>query len=333
MLRPEKKFYKHPSLPAAVIVVLTALLAVPTTIVLTARADAIPIFGDPVNLGPVVNSSAYAYEWDPHISPDELELYFLLEWERPDGSWYDDIWVTTRKAKDKPWGPPVNLGPLVNTGSFEGAPCLSAEGLELYFVSDRPSGSGSTDIFVTKRKSKDSLWGPPVNLGPKVNSTAAENGPSISADGLELYFSDAIWSSPPPRPGGMGGADIWVTKRESKNKPWGPPLNLGPTVNSSVGDVAPSISTDGLSLYFVSKRPGGFGDMDIWVTTRKTKNSPWYTPINLGPTVNSSGMENNPDISSDGSTLYFVSGRPGNVGRDGYVDIWQVSLKSHGPKE
>jgi Tol biopolymer transport system component len=68
--------------------------------------------------------------------------------------------------------------------------------------------------------------------------------------------------------------------------------------------------------------------MDIWVTTRKTKNSPWDTPLNLGPTVNSSGIENNPDISSDGSTLYFVSGRPGNVGGDGYVDVWQVSLKS-----
>jgi Tol biopolymer transport system component len=66
------------------------------------------------------------------------------------------------------------------------------------------------------------------------------------------------------------------------------------------------------------------------VTTRKTKNDPWGSPVNLGPTVNSSGMENNPDISSDGSTLYFVSGRPGNVGGDGYVDLWQVSLKPVG---
>jgi beta-lactamase regulating signal transducer with metallopeptidase domain len=333
MLRPGKKFYKHPSLPAVAIVVLTALLAVPTSVVLTARAEATPIFGNPTNLGPMVNSSTRTYEWDPHISPDGLELYFLLEWERPDGSWYDDIWVTTRKAKNEPWGPPVNLGPPVNTGAFEGAPCLSADSLELYFVSDRPGGSGSVDILVTKRKTKDSSWGPPVNLGPKVNSAAAENGPSISADSLELYFSDAIWSSPPPRPGGMGGADIWVTKRESKNELWGPPVNLGPTVNSSAGDVAPSISTDGLSLYFISKRPGGFGDMDIWVTTRKTKNDPWGTPVNLGQTVNSPGMENNPDISSDGSTLYFVSGRPGNVGGDGYVDIWQVSLKAHRAKE
>jgi len=333
MLRPGKKFYRRPSLPAAAIIVLTALLAVPNTVVLTARADAAPIFGNPTNLGPMVNSSAYTYEWDPHISPDGLELYFLLEWDRPDGSYEDGIWVTTRKSKDEPWGPPVNLGPPVNSSHFEGAPCLSANGLELYFVSERPGGSGSVDIWVTKRETKDSPWGPPVNLGPKVNSTAAENGPSISADGLELYFSDAIWSSPPPRLGGMGGPDIWVTKRESKNEPWGPPVNLGPTVNSSAGDVAPSISTDGLSLYFVSKRPGSFGGMDIWVTTRKTKNDPWGPPVNLGPTVNSSGIENNPDISSDGSTLYFVSGRPGNVGAPGYVDIWQVSLKAHGAKE
>jgi len=82
---------------------------------------------------------------------------------------------------------------------------------------------------------------------------------------------------------------------------------------------------DGLSLYFNSDdRPGGFGSRDIWVTTRKTKNDPWDTPVNLGPTVNSPDGENNPDISSDGSTLYFI-------GPD--VDIWQVSLKAHGAKE
>jgi beta-lactamase regulating signal transducer with metallopeptidase domain len=330
MLRPGKKFYKHPSLPAVAIVVLTALFAVPTTLVLTARAEVVPVFDNPINLGPIVNSSAYAYEYDPHISADGLSLYFLLEWDRPDGSYVDDIWMTTRKAKDDPWGPPVNLGPPVNTGAFEGAPCLSTDGLEMYFTSNRPGGSGYGDIWMTTRKSKDSPWGPPVNLGPKVNSSSHENGPDISSDGLELYFSTRIDAKGRPR---FGSHDIWVTTRKSRKDSWGNPVNLGPTVNSSSIEGGPSISPDGLSLYFNSDRSGGFGHRDIWVTTRKTKNGPWGSPVNLGPTVNSSGMENNPDISSDGSTLYFVSGRPGNVGGDGYVDIWQVSLKSHGAKE
>jgi ankyrin repeat protein/beta-lactamase regulating signal transducer with metallopeptidase domain/Tol biopolymer transport system component len=318
MLRPGKKFNKHASLPAVAVVVFTALLAVPTTVVLIASADEAPIFGNSTNLGPEVNSSVA--EYDPHISPDGLSLYFLSQ--QPGGLGDADIWVTARKTKDEPWGQSVNLGQPVNSSSFEGGPCISADGLEMYFVSDRPGGSGSIDIWVTKRETKDSPWGPPVSLGSTVNSAAAENGPSISIDGLELYFSEAIWSSPPPRPGGMGRADIWVTTRKTKNDPWGTPVNLGPTVNGPYSDCTPSISTEGLSLYFHSTRPG-YGESDIWVTTRKTKNDPWGAPINLGPTVNTSRIECNPDISSDGSTLHFASNRPGSV------DIWQVSSKAN----
>lgn len=322
MLRPGKKFYKHPSLPTATVIVLTALLAVPTTVVLTASVAEAPILGDSTNLGTEVNSSVA--EWDPHISPDGLSLYFLSQ--RPGGLGDADIWVTARKTKDKPWDRPVNLGQPVNSSSFEGAPCISADGLEMYFVASRPGGSGSIDIMATGRKTKDSPWSPPINLGPTVNSAAAENGPSISADGLELYFSEATWSSPPPRPGGMGRADLWVTTRKTKDDPWVTPVNLGPTVNGPYSDCSPSISTDGLSLYFHSTRPGG-GKNDIWVTTRKTKNDPWGAPINLGPTVNTLHAECNPDISSDGSTLYFASNRGG-----GSMDIWQVSLKKHAVK-
>ena len=335
MLRPGKKFYKRPSLLVVVVVVLTALLAVPTTVVLTARAedkastenaDAAPTFGNLTNLGPTVNSSAH--EWDPHISDDGLELYFL---SRRSGGFGDrDIWVTTRKTKDDPWGTPVNLGPMVNTKAFEGAPCLSVDGLSLYFMSNRPGGCGAYDLWVSERATRNDTWGTPVNLGPMVNSSMDENKPNISTDGLSLYFSDHIGGD--ARPGGLGEADIWVTTRKTKDDPWGPPVNLGPTVNSSYGDASPSISTDGLSLYFHSNRPG-YGGNDIWVTTRKTKDDPWGPPVNLGPTVNSQYGEWNPDISSDGSTLYFASGNRGTEVSSGGMDIWQVSLKAHGEKE
>lgn len=55
---------------------------------------------------------------------------------------------------------------------------------------------------------------------------------------------------------------------------FGEPVNLGPTVNSSAEDVGPSISTDGLELYFLSERPGGYGGADIWISRRATKNDP-----------------------------------------------------------
>jgi beta-lactamase regulating signal transducer with metallopeptidase domain/Tol biopolymer transport system component len=336
MLRPGKKFYKHPSLPAATVIVLTALLAVPTTVVLTVRAGNQPttksadtgrIFSNPTNLGPTVNSSAR--EWDPSISADGLELYFKSY--RPDGYGSGDIWVTTRKTKNDPWGNAINLGPIINSSYGEGAPEISADGLALYFVSGRPGGSGAWDIWVTSRKTKEDPWGTPVNLGPTVNSSAHENQPSISTDGLTLYFAEVTGMG--DRPGTMGEADIWLTKRETKNEPWGTPVNLGPMVNGPDSEAAPSISTDGLSIYFNGWRTGSLGGVDIWVTTRKTKDDPWGRPVNLGRPVNSSHHEYNPDISSDGSTLYFASNRPGTVGGSDDMDIWQVSLKTHAAKE
>ena len=88
---------------------------------------------------------------------------------------------------------------------------------------------------------------------------------------------------------------------------FGTPTNLGSTVNSQSDDTAPSISADGLSLFFDSFRSGGSGGQDLWVTTRATISDPWGTPVNLGTTVNSSSHDAQPNISSDGLSLYFSS--------------------------
>jgi beta-lactamase regulating signal transducer with metallopeptidase domain/Leucine-rich repeat (LRR) protein/Tol biopolymer transport system component len=331
MLKPGKEFYKHPSLPVAAVVVLMSILAVPTTVVLTVRAGSLPptdsagadrIFGNPTNLGPSVNSSAD--EYDPSISADELELYFNSY--RAGGLGQADIWVTTRKTKADPWGKPVNLGPTVNSPAADNAPSISADGLSLYFSSTRPGGHGGRDIWATTRKTKSDLWSEPANLGPTVNSSADEHAPNVSSDGLELYFSGHSASPESARPGGSGEADLWVTTRKTTRDPWGTPVNLGPTVNSSFSDTGPSMSGDGLSLYFSSWRLGGYGSSDIWVTTRKSKSDPWGTPVNLGPTVNSANWESDSDISKDGSTLYFASDRPGRLGSGDDTDIWQVTL-------
>ncbi len=260
MLRPGKKFYKHPSFVAATIVLLLAMLTVPSTVVLTARAQSRPTTasGDkpadlptyraavtgPTSLGPIVNSSKS--EGGPHISTDGLSLFFASV--RPGGLGDRDLWVTTRETKDDPWGTPVNLGSPINSSAYEGAPCTSADGLELYFVSGRPGGSGTWDIWVATRKTKDDPWGKPVNLGPPVNSVAHEWDPDISADGLSLYFSSR-------RSTGLGGDGFWVATRKTQSDSWGTPVNLGPTVNSTYDAYEADISSDGSTLYFITDRP------------------------------------------------------------------------------
>jgi len=281
----------------------------------SAKADF--TFGMPVNLGPTVNS--FDYEFDPCISTDGLMLFFNSY--RPGGYGESDLWVATRKTTDEPWSEALNIGPIVNSSAREEAPSISADGLSLYFSSDRPGGSGGEDLWVATRENMDDNWGEPVNLGTIVNSSASEHAPSISSDDLSLLFAERYQG--PFRPGGSGGGDMWVTRRPNSGADWGTPTNLGPIVNSSSVDEAPSISANGLALFFMSGRTGVYGRNDIWIAKRETVDAPWAEPVNLGPTVNSSANEINPDIATDGSTLYFSSDRPAGLGGH---DIWQVTI-------
>ena len=222
------------------------------------------------------------------------------------------------------FGTPTNLGPPLNTEVLDGTSCISADGLEVIFESQRPGGSGGSDLWVARRKGTEDKWGPAVNLGPVVNSSGNDWGPSISADGLELYFHSR-------REGGLVGSnpypyDIWMTRRPARDGEWREPVNLGPPVNTPDADAFPCISADGLSLYFISDRPGSLGENDIWVSTRATKDDNWGEPVNLGPVVNSTRDEIGPAISADGLTLFFSSGypftpRPGGFGRS---DLWMT---------
>jgi hypothetical protein len=212
----------------------------------------------------------------------------------------------------------MNLASPVNSSDWDGVPSISLDGLTLYFCSARPGGTGDMDIWMTSRQSTGDAWAEPVNLGPVVNSPALEWTQSISADGLELYFSSA-------RGGGAGGADLWVTTRATIADDWTAPVNLGSTVNSPDDDINPSISADGLCLLLFSLRPGGHGSRDIWMTTRNSKDDEWGMPVNLGPPINVSGMDQGGYFSVDGSILYFCSNRSGGYGG---LDHYQAPVLS-----
>lgn len=106
---------------------------------------------------------------------------------------------------------------------------------------------------------------------------------------------------------------------------WSEPQWLGPDVNSPERDLGPSLSPDGLSLYFNSERDGGYGGMDIWVSRRECDGCEWGAPVNLGERINSTGMDESPRVSADGHLLFFASTRDGG---EGGADIY-VSWRSH----
>jgi hypothetical protein len=294
-------------------VYLLTILILLNSVAGNAKADY--IFGTPTNLGATVNSSRL--DGEPSILADGLSLYFVSL--RPGGYEAGDIWVTMRATVSDPWGEPENLGPAVNSSAWDGEPSISSDGLSLYFGSQRSGGYGGADIWVTTRATVSDPWGQAVNLGPTINTPFDDVDVCISVDGLSLYIDSF-------REGGYGSTDIWVSKRETLSDPWGEPVNLGPTVNTSESESAPSISADGLVLFFsdfFAPRPGGYGDTDIWMARRASVSDPWGEPKNLGPAINTSATEAHPNISADGSTLYFTSDRPGSI----FSDLWQVSIE------
>ncbi len=274
-------------------------------------------FGTPTNLGPTINT--WSGDAPDCFSADGLEMYFDSNRSGGHGGW--DIWVARRPTTDDEWGEPENLGPPVNTGRYDWFAYISADGLELHFSSNRSGGHGGYDLWVTRRATKDDVWDVPENLGPVVNSSAGDVNPWICNNGLELYFNSQ-------RSGGYGSDDIWVSRRATRNDPWGEPINLGPIVNSSASEAYFAVSSNGLLLFFAEEinspiRPGGFGNADMWLTRRASVSDPWGTPVNLGPMVNSPSLDNGPRISPDGSMLYFVSNRSGGQGS---FDLWQASI-------
>ncbi len=141
-----------------------------------------------------------------------------------------------------------------------------------------------------------SAWSAPVNLNnlklsdgtscpAVVNSPFNDNHPTVSKDGLSLIFESN-------RPGGSGGSDLWVTERNSLDDCWQTPKNLGSVVNSASNDGAPNLTTDGHWLYFHSTRDGA---ADLYVSHRPDAGDDfgWETPINLGPTINKPGFDQN----------------------------------------
>jgi len=211
---------------------------------------------------------------------------------------------------------PENLGPGINTVEEEYFPGLSLDKQTLFYT--RRDGRKNIqlqneDLFESKYS--EDQWQTGKNLGKPINTRENEGAFSASADGKFIYFTSCS------REGGEGRCDIW--RSEKKGNEWGEPVNLGGPVNTRDWESQPSLAADGITLYFISNRPGGYGGTDIWRSVRK--GDQWSIPRNLGPEVNTPYDEQFPFIHPDGVTLYFSSyGHPG-IGKS---DIYFTKLKN-----
>jgi len=260
----------------------------------------------------------------PFISRDGKTFYMASD--RPGGLGGLDIWVATRAGVDEPWAAPTNVGAPVNSSANDFCPTLARDGHLFYFVSNRAGGCGGADIYTTRLRN-GSGFEPVENLGCQVNSAADEASPfplPERSSGPVLYFSSTRAGGFTQEAQGAVTGDADLYRSESHGGAFGAAA-LVPGANSASEDGQPNVRRDGLELFFFSNRPGTLGLADIYAATRASASDPWATPVNLGPSVNSSaGAETRPSLSWDGTTLYFGSTRPGGEGStDHYVTTRQ----------
>lgn len=292
----------------------------PTAIRVEAMSFANSAWSEPVNLGPVVNSTAG--DNNPTLSPDELSLYFASD--RPGGLGGTDIWVARRASPGAPWDSPVHLGAPVSSPSADGAPVLSADGHLLFIHSNRPGGSGANDIWVARRAdpNDDAAWEAPVNLGADVNTPDEEQAPAYvqSENGGTLYFNRGNQI--------VSQSDLYRAVVKHNGETGGPATAVIELNDPTANDAGSTVRADGREILFFSARAGGFGGTDIWMSTRQTVNDPWSAPVNWeGPPFNTGAAEQQPDLSHDGRTLLFSSTRPGGSGT---TDIWMSTRTPSG---
>ena len=180
-------------------------------------------------------------------------------------------------------------------------------------------GFGLFSGLDTASSCADFTFGEPVNLKttiPALDPLHDVIVECLSPDGLEMYIMS-------DRPGGYGSFDLCVLRRASPSDSWGPLENLGPAVNGPKEEGRACISGDGLTLYFMSNRPGGgSSDWNIYTATRASKSAPWGPAVKMGLQINAPGtISLSPWVSTDGLELHFASRRAGGYGN---FDIYVV---------
>ncbi len=214
----------------------------------------------------------------------------------------------------------TNVGPSINSPRADYGAIVNQDETMLIFTSRRREGNLNPDvssdnypfedIFVSAKI--DTSWSVAQNIGQPINTLYHDANVGLSKDGATLFiYKDA------------NGGDIFEAKLDATGQ-WSEPKPMGEPINTRFAETTVSLTPDGQTLFFASNRDGGFGGLDIWLTTKNNKGE-WEDPINLGEEINTPLGEDGPFIGYDGKTLYFSS--QGGEGMGGF-DIYRVVYDS-----
>lgn len=193
-------------------------------------------------------------------------------------------------------------------------PSISGDGKSMIYLTDY-SNTGELVLEITHYKSGSWQVSKEIEaLNPmRLNNTG---GYFLDNTGEAIWFSSR-------KPDGLGGYDIWVTKKGSNG--WGRAKNQGKPLNSNLDEGDPSISPDKQLLYFMRCTRISQTDAkgcQIYVSEKnKSRGQPWKEPVKLPAHLNQ-GNTVSPRILSDNKTLVFASDR---LGGKGGLDLWMTT--------
>ncbi len=275
----------------------TALISIFSLVIfITASAQVTPAFK-------VLQKYAKVRDLTMNVAEDEA--YVTVQ------SFLDEQSVIVRlKKENNKW---IEAGIASFSGSYHDLEAfLSPNGLQLYFVSNRPLDNSSEktkdyDIWMVDRKDQKASWSTPVNLGAPINTSYDEFYPVVVASG-NLYFTlDA--------PSAKGKDDIFFS--EFKNKTYTAPVSLDTGINSESYEFNAFVAPDESYLLFSGyNRKDGLGSGDMYISF-KGENGDWKTAKNVGSTINSKFMDYCPFVVNN--TLYFTS-RRSTLKKGGKID-------------
>ena len=220
------------------------------------------------------------------------------------------------------FGRPEKFSNEINSKYHDASISFSKNGEEVFFTrnnfADGKKGFDDEGIMRLKifyaRSEGHGKWGKLESL-PFNSDEYSVAHPALSPDGNRLYFASDM-------PGGFGGMDLYYSDKE--NGRWGPPQNLGPTVNTEGHEIFPTVAPDG-QLYFASDGHIGLGGLDVF-STKETAPGTWSSPENLGAPINSHADDFGIIFNREGTCGFFTSNRDGGIGKDDIYSFRKTAI-------
>lgn len=161
--------------------------------------DGITILGSDVNTANGVENAA---DYLQSAEDGSANLYF----NRSVAPNPPEIYYAPVSRNGETRGPAMYVSELNIVTANDQHVTIRKDGRELFFSSNRAGGLGMFDIWTSSRSNPHQPWSPPTPLGAPMNTAAADQQPTLSADGRTMVFTST-------RTGGFGGSDLWISTR------------------------------------------------------------------------------------------------------------------------